>query len=129
QELTEQLIEQGHWLELNELCLTIGSSDLIESVRGRSLRSSHTLSQAIARVRRSAGAAAVIVDFCFHRVRANHAALGTSEGPHDAWTIEQLGAARVRSPGTKGIFRLLSWGALVRAHTEAGDLGREFEAI
>lgn len=126
--LSAHLVEHAHWLELNEFCLSIASADLIESVRGRPRTSARWLVQGTARLRRSASATDVVVEYLFHRVRAALSAQDGSPEQLDAWTRERLTTSLARASRTKGLFRLLSWGSRVRAFTEAGELGSDFEA-
>jgi signal transduction histidine kinase/CheY-like chemotaxis protein len=133
--VSRRLLDQAHFLELNEFCHDIANADLIEALRGRTTASRAWLDRGVARMRRSVGATDLVVDYLFHRVTATLSAQDAMDEVEDPWLLEQLHATSVRRSGGRGFFRVLSWGARARAYTESGELGagledlvREFEA-
>jgi signal transduction histidine kinase len=127
--LTRECLDvYGPWLEIGELCLGAANADLIESLRGRPLRSWAWLERPIERVRRSGRSNAVFDESISHRVRATLAALGRTPNT-DAWLQRALHDSASRALEHRGFLGMVSWGAKARVFVEALDLGAEFDAL
>jgi len=119
------LVEYAQWRELSEYCVTAYCQQQIEGVRGRNLDAWKWLQEALGRLSKHEGPP-MALEFIEHSVRASLVALG--RGAEVGPLLSRL-ADVTTCPPSRGKAIISSYGARVRAFTECGDLGSDFDAL
>lgn len=118
--------EQGHWLEVNELCINVFNAYTIEALRGRPREAWAWLEKGLGRVSRHGREVAGFAQLA-HCVPAALADLTPS--PSDAAVRARLPLPFDYGAPLHGFLRTMTWGARVRRFVAAGVLGPELEAL
>jgi tRNA A-37 threonylcarbamoyl transferase component Bud32/tetratricopeptide (TPR) repeat protein len=119
------LKDYGHWRELSEYCLLCYDQQMLEAVRGRCLVAWDWIEHAIDKANQDE-ATAHVLEFLELGARAALTSLGR-EGEAAA-RLQHLERITVPVPKDSG-FYVGTHGPRVRALTERGDFGQEFERI
>ncbi|MBV9949686.1 MAG: AAA family ATPase, partial [Myxococcales bacterium] len=118
------LLEKGHWLELSEYVLLCLNQSLMLGVLGHAEEAWRWIERASDKIRHEPSVARIW--FPEHAARAALAVLGRESELRSE--LDWLSTARAPAP-RKGAHPRWAYGARVRAFTETGDLGAEFEAL
>jgi eukaryotic-like serine/threonine-protein kinase len=119
------LDEYGHWLEASELCGNVFNGRTVDALRGRPHQELAWCDRAIARVRRS-GQAPGAFEVVEAGASAAFACLGMDE---QAAALHRSLSFVTRREGNRGFTGLMLWSVRVRAFTERGDFGGQFEDL
>ena len=118
--------EQGHWLEVNELCINVFNAYLIEALRGRPREAWAWLEKGLGRVSRHGREVPGFAQLA-HCMPAALAAL--TPHPSDAALRARLPLPFDFEAPLQGFLRTMTWGTRVRHFVERGEVGPELEAL